>query len=143
MLTVISYTPSPGGRGDVLFMLTVISYTPSPRRRGDVLFMLTVISYTPSPSGRGLGRGGFNQITMYLLKYRIDISQYFVIPESHNLIIQRFEKQASLIVLFHLLQVLSAIDLDYQSRFQTQKIDNIGFNDHLTLKFVACHSMGA
>ncbi len=42
--------------------------------------MLAAISFTPSPFGRGLGRGGLNQITVYLPKYRIDITQYFMTP---------------------------------------------------------------
>jgi len=51
---------------------------------------------TPSPFGRGLGRGGFNQIAVYLFKYSMNITEYFMIPEPHNFITQRFEKYASL-----------------------------------------------
>ena len=79
---------------------------------------------------------------MYLLKYRVNIIQYVMIPKSYNFITQRFEEYASLCIIFHLFQVLPTIGFYYQFRFQAYEIDDIGPDDNLAPEFVACRSMG-
>ena len=80
--------------------------------------LVNISGLSPSPSGRGLGRakrgaGRFNQTAVYLLKYRMNIIQYLMIPEPDNFITQRLEKQASLYVALYLFQVLPTICFYY------------------------------
>jgi hypothetical protein len=102
---------------------------------------VNISGLSPSPSGRGLGRGGFNQTAVYPLKYRMSITQYFMVPEPYNFIAERFKEYASLYIIFHLLQVLPAIGLHNQSCFKTHEINNVRLNYNLTLELVAGHSM--
>ncbi len=77
-----------------------------------------------------------------MFKHSLDISQYFMVPESYDFITQRLKKGASLQVSLHLFKMLSAISLHDESRLKTYEIHNVGFNYNLTPEFITRHSMG-
>jgi hypothetical protein len=66
--------------------------------------------------------------------------QYLMIPETHDSVSNGFEPGGSSGILFGLFSVLPPIGFDNQSGLQTYKIDNVGFNHHLTPKFITSQS---
>jgi hypothetical protein len=59
------------------------------------------------------------------LKYRVDISQYVVIPESQHPISEPAQKSSSLLIVSFLIGMLSAIDFDHQLGVQAKEVDDV------------------
>jgi len=60
-----------------------------------------------------------------------------MVPEAENLVASGLKISGSSCIIFNLLQVLPAIQLNNQSGLQTHKVNNIWFYRHLAAKLVS------
>lgn len=75
---------------------------------------------------------GLNQLAMNLFQNHLYLSQYFMIPKSQNPVTSGLQKRSSALIAIKLLSMLAAIGFDHQLGFKAGKINDIGFNHHLT-----------
>jgi len=67
--------------------------------------------------------------------YGVYVFQHVVVPKSENAKTLIAQPSIALGIIIRLLSVLSSVDLNHQSHFQTHKIDNIPSQRLLSAKF--------
>jgi len=72
-----------------------------------------------------------------LFQYGLGLVQYFVVPEAHDPIPHSFKLSASFRVVAFLFGMLTAVGLDNQFGLETQEIDDIRLDSHLTPELVS------
>jgi hypothetical protein len=82
-------------------------------------------------------RGSNGYGSPYSLQHGIGFAKHFMIPESQNPIPQALQVPSPLFVLFRLLGMLPAVELDHQFGFQAKKVGDVATNGLLTPKFAA------
>jgi hypothetical protein len=88
----------------------------------------------PSPLRGRIKEGGISQGFDNHVNNSIDVLKYIVIPKSQDIETLIPQPGISLNIVSYLLTVLSAVDLDDQSFFQTNKIDDVASQRLLAAK---------
>ncbi len=70
--------------------------------------------------------------------YAFVVLHDLVVPETDDAVAERFERGGALLVVFHSIGMLAAVDLDDQLLLQAEEIDDVRADGLLAAEFVAC-----